>query len=70
MKVTDDAIEVTPTGYLTLELASKQFGMSVDAMRMLIYRNPLKIRKYRIGNLLLVRQSDIEKTGRKPLVEA
>jgi hypothetical protein len=70
MKVSDDALEVMPHGFLTLELAAKQFGMSVAAVRMLMYRNPLVIRKYRTGNQLLVREADIEKTGRKRLVEA
>jgi len=70
MRTTDDAQEVMPTGFLTLELASKQYGISIDALRMLLYRNPLTIKKYRTGNVILVRAADIEKTGRTPLVKA
>jgi len=64
------AQEVMPHGFLTLELAAKQYGTSVDAIRQMIYRYPLIVKKYRTGNVVLVRETDIEKLGHRKLVES
>jgi len=59
MSLLSTAKEVMPSGFLTLELASKAKGTTYDGLRMYLYRNP-QIPRYRTGSQILVRLTDLE----------
>jgi len=64
-----NAIEAVPTGFVTMLMACEMYGVPVDSLRALVNRNPTKIKKYRVGSTIIVRETDLENMGLKRVVE-